>query len=115
MREQGSMHKLLSPLLAASAVAAACHAGSGAAWSKNGPPARGKEKPRVVLHFPKDKVVGWLYVFSDPLYCRQRHDVGQAIGDISVPADASIMLLLKFHGSGDLSWLEKVGAPNIVS
>jgi hypothetical protein len=64
------------------------------------------DKDRV-LRFPQDRSVGWVKVpKAGPDPHNNWHEVGSAVGDVVIPIDTPVRLIVEPSASRDLSWLE---------
>jgi beta-lactamase regulating signal transducer with metallopeptidase domain len=70
-----------------------------------------------VIHFPKDQSMGIVYVgelrTTDPLWWQGWEEVGEAKGDVAVPADKDVRLTVNTNGLEHLSFLEALGPDDI--
>ncbi len=70
-----------------------------------------------VIHFPKDRSVGLLYVgqlrTTDPLWWQGWEEIGEAKGDVTVPPDKDVRLTVNAQGVENLSFLEALRPDDI--
>jgi beta-lactamase regulating signal transducer with metallopeptidase domain/thiol-disulfide isomerase/thioredoxin/protocatechuate 3,4-dioxygenase beta subunit/Leucine-rich repeat (LRR) protein len=76
------------------------------------------DKPGTrVIRFPKDRSMGIVYVgelrTTDPLWWQGWEEVGEAKGDVAVPADKDVRLTVNTNGVENLSFLEALGPDDI--
>jgi Leucine-rich repeat (LRR) protein len=69
---------------------------------------------QVTLHFPSVSV-GKLTLYQDSVNLKHSTPFGVAMGNLSVAREARLGLKINYAGSLDLSFLGKIGAPNLVA